>query len=74
MAQGWRQLSDAALSPPDWERLEEMAIDQMRARIDMRNAQFGQPLTRDRLHDARAGRLEHSENSSFADLEALTAQ
>jgi hypothetical protein len=74
MAQGWRQLDDAALSPPDWERLEEMATEQMRARIDMRNAQFGQPLTREQLRDARAGRVQHSENSSLVDLEALTAR
>ena len=45
------------LTGEDWYLLERMSIEQLKARIRMRNAQFGFPLSGKRLEDALAGRL-----------------
>ena len=44
------------LSAAEWQTLERMSIEQLRARIRMRNAQFGSPLTGAALEAALNGR------------------
>ena len=44
-----------ALSADDWERLTELTMAQLRQRIVMRNAQFGNPLTPEEVAATRAG-------------------
>jgi len=42
-------IDDAALSAGDWRTITEMTVTQLRARIRMRNAQFGGPVSAHRL-------------------------
>ncbi len=57
MLKGIVGLDAEGLSEAQWRRLEEMSLEQLRARIRMRNAQFGYPLQGGRLEQALAGRL-----------------
>ena len=41
--------STVGLSASDWLAITDMTVTQLRARIRMRNAQFGRPLPEDRL-------------------------
>lgn len=57
MLAGIAGLEDEALADGDWERLLDATVAQGRARIHMRNAQFGFPLAGDALRRAEAGAL-----------------
>ena len=56
MLKGIAGLDAEGLRAADWATLERMALEQMRARIHMRNAQFGFPLSGAALERALAGR------------------
>jgi hypothetical protein len=56
MLKGIAGLDDEGLSAVDWRALETMAVEQLKSRILMRNAQFGHPLAGKALEDALAGR------------------
>jgi hypothetical protein len=56
MLKGIAGLDTEALSAAEWRLLETMSVAQLKARILMRNAQFGHPLTGNRLADALSGR------------------
>ncbi len=58
MLKGIIGLEADGMAAADWSTLERMAIDQLRARIHMRNAQFGGPLAGAALERALAGRCE----------------
>lgn len=47
-----------SLAADDWARLEEMVLEQLRARLHMRDAQFEHPVSRDRLGALCAGSCE----------------
>jgi hypothetical protein len=57
MLKGIAGLDEEGLSAADWRTLEKMSVEQLRARILMRNAQFGNPLEGKALEDALAGCL-----------------
>ena len=57
MLKGIAGLDGERLGAADWRTLESMALEQLKARIHMRNAQFGYPLAGKALEDALAGRL-----------------
>ena len=56
MLKGIAGLDAEGLQPADWRTLEAMSVEQLKARILMRNAQFGHPLAGKRLEDALSGR------------------
>jgi hypothetical protein len=58
MRAGLLGLDAEGLGATEWRTLEGMAAAQARARISMRNAQFGYPLAGEVLASALAGRLE----------------
>ena len=58
MLKGIVGLDAEGLSSQDWATLERMALDQLRGRIHMRNAQFSTPLSGVALERALAGRCE----------------
>jgi hypothetical protein len=47
-----------SLAREDWVRLEELVVEQLRARLHMRDAQFEHPVGRDRLEALCAGACE----------------
>jgi hypothetical protein len=49
MLKGIVGLDDENLSTSDWELLRDLAIEQLHARLDMRNAQFGRPVSEARM-------------------------
>ena len=49
MLAGIVDIDDASLSASDWVAITDMTVAQLRARIRMRNAQFGGPLPEERL-------------------------
>jgi hypothetical protein len=56
MLKGIVGLDDEDLSAKDWSLLTELGVEQMHARLDMRNAQFGYPVSNARmkaLHDGQ---------------------
>ena len=55
MLKGVVGLDGERLSSAQWQTLERMSIEQLRARIRMRNAQFGSPLEGAALERAHAG-------------------
>ena len=55
MLKGIAGLEREGLAEPDWRLLESLAIAQMRARLPMRNAQFGHPVAASRIDQLRAG-------------------
>jgi len=55
MLKGIVGLDGEGLSATEWTMLERMALEQLRGRIRMRNAQFGNPLTGFALERALAG-------------------
>jgi len=57
MLKGIAGLDDEGLKDADWRALEAMSVEQLKARIHMRNAQFSYPLSGKPLEDALAGRL-----------------
>jgi hypothetical protein len=58
MLRGILNLDEENLTPADWELLERMTREQMQARIHMRNAQFGYPVSEARIREIFAGRIE----------------
>jgi hypothetical protein len=56
MLKGIAGLDAEGLSAADWATLERMALEQLRGRIHMRNAQFGAPLAGAALERSLAGR------------------
>jgi hypothetical protein len=58
MRAGLLGLDAEGLGATEWRTLEGMATAQARARISMRNAQFGYPLAGEVLASALAGHLE----------------
>ena len=58
MLKGIMGLEGDGLTAADWSTLQRMALEQLRARIHMRNAQFGGPLAGAALERALAGRCE----------------
>jgi len=57
MLKGIAGLDEEGLKDADWRALEAMSVEQLKARIHMRNAQFSYPLAGKSLEDALAGRL-----------------
>ena len=55
MLEGTAGFADAPFSEGDWALLERLSIEQGRQRIRMRNAQFGYPLSADRVDALVAG-------------------
>ena len=55
MLAGIAGLAAEGLANADWQRLEELAAEQMRARIRMRSAQFEAPLPETRIAELCAG-------------------
>jgi hypothetical protein len=55
MLLGIAGMEDDPLPPEDWKLLAELSVAQMRARIRMRNAQFGHPLSDERIAAIEAG-------------------
>ena len=55
MLKGIVGLDAEGLSAADWQTLERLSLEQLRARIIMRNAQFSAPLAPVRLKDVLAG-------------------
>ena len=58
MMRGITGLDDMGLSPEAWTLFKDLTVDQMKARIHMRNAQFGQPLPAVRIAEIFDGRIE----------------
>lgn len=58
MLAGIAGLDDMGLGPADWALLTELTVAQMRMRVQMRNAQFGRPLSDARLRAIDAGDVE----------------
>ena len=58
MLKGIVSLDDQKLTPEDWALLERITAEQLRARIRMRNAQFGSPVSDDRVGELLAGGVE----------------
>lgn len=58
MLAGIAGLAQGGFSPSDWALLGELTAAQMRQRIHMRNAQFGNPLPEARIAEILAGVLE----------------
>lgn len=56
MLKGIAGLDEEGLSAEDWRLLTELGIEQMHARLDMRNAQFGHPVAADRMAALHEGR------------------
>jgi hypothetical protein len=57
MLGGIAGLAENPLSPGEWTLLEQLATEQMRLRIRMRNAQFSNPLGEKRLQEILAGQI-----------------
>jgi hypothetical protein len=55
MLKGIVGLDDEGLAEQDWQRLTEMSIEQLKARILMRNSQFSYPLSERRVAEIFAG-------------------
>jgi hypothetical protein len=58
MLRGIVGLDAEGLSAEEWQTLERLSIEQLKARIVMRNAQFNAPLSPVRLNEILAGRCE----------------
>jgi hypothetical protein len=58
MLKGIVGLDDGQTPAADWKLLGELVTAQMRARIRMRNAQFGNPLSEARLEEIFAGKVD----------------
>ena len=58
MRKGIVGLDDAGLSPTDWTLLADLSVELQRLRIPMRNAQFGYPLSDERVAEIFDGRIE----------------
>ena len=56
--EGLAALRAAALSDEQWTLLRWLTVEQLQARITMRNAQFGHPLSPAEVHAARSGECE----------------
>ncbi len=56
MLKGVVGLDTAKLAQADWDRLRNLAVEQMRARLDMRNAQFGNPLPQAEIERLKQGK------------------
>src|SRR5204862_520193 len=57
MLKGIAGLDEEGLADADWRALAAMSVEQLKARIHMRNAQFSYPLAGRALDEALAGRL-----------------
>ena len=58
MLKGVAGLDREGLSAEDWALMEKLTIEQLELRIDMRNAQFGHPLSAARVAEIKAGKAE----------------
>jgi hypothetical protein len=58
MLRGILNLDEENLTAADWALLEQMTREQMQARIHMRNAQFGHPLSQARIREIFEGRIQ----------------
>ncbi|MDA0240009.1 MAG: hypothetical protein O3A84_08285 [Proteobacteria bacterium] len=58
MMKGIVGLDDEGLDPDGWSLFETITKDQMKARIRMRNAQFGYPLSTGRVEEIFDGKIE----------------
>ena len=58
MLKGIFDLDDGNMSDADWALLKQLTTEQMAARIRMRNAQFGNPLSEDRIGEILEGKIE----------------
>jgi hypothetical protein len=57
MLAGIAGIAEENLSQADWERLQELAVQQLRQRIRMRNQQFSFPLSEDRVQQIYKGEI-----------------
>jgi hypothetical protein len=55
MIAGIAGLRDAGLSDDEWDLLADLAVEQSRVRVRMRNAQFGHPVAATRIDELLAG-------------------
>ena len=55
MLEGIAGLDEEGWSDDDFKLMEELVVDQLKARIRMRNAEFSYPLTEDRVQAIFAG-------------------
>ena len=58
MMKGIVGLDDEGLTSADWDLFKQLTVDQMEARIHMRNAQFGYPVSAERIGEIFAGQIE----------------
>lgn len=58
MMKGIVGLDDQGLTADAWKRFADLIVDQMKARIHMRNAQFCYPLSADRIAEIFSGDIE----------------
>lgn len=58
MMHGIVGIDDAGLAKSDWDELTQLTLEQLRLRILMRNAQFSHPLSKERINDILAGKIE----------------
>jgi hypothetical protein len=58
MLVGIAGLDEQPMTKAEWDLLEKLSIDQMRSRVHMRNAQFGNPVPEFRLKELLAGRAQ----------------
>jgi hypothetical protein len=56
MLKGIAGLDSEGLAPAQWKLLGTLAVDQMRLRFPMRNAQFAKPVPDARIAELAAGR------------------
>jgi hypothetical protein len=65
-------LDQAALSDADFALMGDLVVDQLRARIRMRNAEFSHPLSEERVQEIYDGRIE-PERFDYAKAEQVLA-
>jgi len=58
MLGGIAGIAENPLKPDEWALLQRLAIEQLRLRIRMRNAQFSYPLSEARIQEIFAGKIE----------------
>lgn len=58
MVKGITAIGNTPMDDAQWDRLEELALEQLRRRVKMRNEQFSNPLPEDRIQAIYAGDIE----------------
>lgn len=58
MLHGVVEVDEAGMNDEEWALFRELSLEQLRARLPMRNEQFGYPVPEDRMAELMAGRAE----------------